>query len=227
MPHRVLQGSHAQARIRKGTAEPKTALLRCRCCWRLNCRPNSAKKDRYCEILDYQDFTIAVPAKIGDKYLERIPASKASNYWRFGVREISANDFEAIRDQATLSGYTRRLPHPTGDFQSFGPMEGSKRTRYTTYYERNPFHRSKALELHGLDCMACGMNFESQYGDRGAGFIHVHHNKPISETGATRIDAGKDLSVVCPNCHAMIHRVKSSTLSLAELRVLLSQKQGL
>lgn len=75
--------------------------------------------------------------------------------------------------------------------------------------------------------MACGMNFESQYGDRGAGFIHVHHNKPISETGATRIDAGKDLSVVCPNCHAMIHRVKSSTLSLAELRVLLSQKQGL
>jgi putative restriction endonuclease len=57
----------------------------------------------------------------------------------------------------------------------------------------------------------------------GAGFIHVHHNKPVSETGPTRLNPGTDMSVVCPNCHAMIHRKKRQTLSITELRQLLAK----
>jgi predicted HNH restriction endonuclease len=66
--------------------------------------------------------------------------------------------------------------------------------------------------------MACGFNFEAQYGELGKGFIHVHHNKPISEMGPTRINPYSDLSVLCPNCHAMIHRKKDRTLSVEELK---------
>lgn len=183
--------------------------------------PNSGKKDRYCEILEYQNFAEAVLAKVDGAYLEDIPDSKASNYWRSGVRAIAQDVFETILAHATLSGYTRKLPHLSGDFESHGPSDGSKNSRYTTYYERNPLNRAKAIEIHGLDCMVCGMNFQTQFGDLGAGFIHVHHNKPVSETGPTSINPATDLSVVCPNCHAMIHRKKNQTLSIAELKQIL------
>jgi putative restriction endonuclease len=54
--------------------------------------------------------------------------------------------------------------------------------------------------------MPCGMDFESIYGSYERGIIHVHHNNPISESGPPRINPHTDMSVVCPNCHAMIHR---------------------
>jgi 5-methylcytosine-specific restriction enzyme A len=182
--------------------------------------PNSAKKDRYCEILGYQEFAKAVPFKIDGMYLEEIPPTKESNYWRFGVREITRRIFDSIRAHATLSGYTPKLPHPNGDFESYEATEGFQKKRYTTYYERNPFYRAKAIEIHGLNCMVCGINFQTKYGDLGAGFIHVHHNKPVSETGPTRINPTTDMSVVCPNCHAMIHRGKTQALSINDLKQL-------
>lgn len=186
--------------------------------------PNSNKKDRYCEILSYQEFAKAVPFKIDGRYLEEIPKSKASNYWRFGVREITRNVFDTIRSHATLSGYAPRLPHPNGDFESYGATDGSRKSRYTTYYERNPFYRNKAIEIHGFDCMVCGINFQKQFGEWGSGFIHVHHNKPVCESGPTRINPETDMSVVCPNCHAMIHRKKSQTLSINDLKNILGKK---
>lgn len=184
--------------------------------------PDSSKKDRYCEILEYQEFEEAVPFKIGGDYLEEIPASKSSNYWRFGVREVSNNVYDTICGHAKLIGYTPSLPHPNGDFESYA-TDGTKKERYTTYYERIPFNRAKAIEAHGLSCMACGMEFSSVYGDWGEGFIHVHHNKPVSETGPTRINPRTDLSVVCPNCHAMIHRKRDTTLSISDVKRLLRE----
>jgi putative restriction endonuclease len=151
--------------------------------------PNSNKKDRCCEILGYREFVKAVPFKVNGEYLEEIPKSKASNYWRFDVREITRRVFDTIQAHATLSSYTPQLPHPNGDFESYGAAEGSNKKRYTTYYERNPFYRTKAIELHGLDCMVCGINFREKFGDWGSGFIHVHHNKPICESGPTRINS--------------------------------------
>lgn len=71
--------------------------------------------------------------------------------------------------------------------------------------------------------MACGFNFEKTYGKLGGGYIHVHHNKPISESGPTFINPRTDMSVLCPNCHAMVHRNKKCTLSLAELIAILKE----
>ena len=67
--------------------------------------PQSDKKDRYCEILNYQEFEKAVPFKINGQYLEEIPKSKRSNYWRFGVRHISQKVFYRIFGQATLTAF--------------------------------------------------------------------------------------------------------------------------
>jgi 5-methylcytosine-specific restriction protein A len=72
--------------------------------------------------------------------------------------------------------------------------------------------------------MACDLDFEERYGPLGKSFIHVHHNKPVSESGPVRIDPQIDLSVVCPNCHAMIHRKKSETLTVEDVRNLLASQ---
>lgn len=186
--------------------------------------PESSKKDRYCEILEYQEFEEAVPIKIGDAYLEDIPESKKSNYWRFGVREISKKSYEKILSPVQIKGYTLSLPNENNELESYGLIEGKKKARFSSYYERNPFYRNKAIEIHKLSCLGCGFNFESFYGELGKGYIHVHHNKPISETGPTRINPQTDLAPLCPNCHAMIHRNKNHTLSIVELKEIIKNQ---
>lgn len=50
----------------------------------------------------------------------------------------------------------------------------------------------------------CGFDFESVYGEIGAGFIHIHHRRSLAEyVGPRRLNG---LMLICPNCHAMIHR---------------------
>ena len=101
-------------------------------------------------------------------------------------------------------------------------LRGRKVVKYTTTYERDPIKREQAIAIHGLSCMACDFNFEKVYGEHGKGFIHVHHNKPLNETGETIVDPEKDLTVLCPNCHAMVHKNKKNTLTLNELIQLLN-----
>ena len=57
---------------------------------------NASKKEYYCDILTYQPFDEAVPFKINGDYVETIPESKKSNYWRDGVREITKVTFDKI-----------------------------------------------------------------------------------------------------------------------------------
>ncbi|PGQ44865.1 HNH endonuclease, partial [Bacillus thuringiensis] len=74
-------------------------------------------------------------------------------------------------------------------------------------YERNIKNRKKAIEIHGLNCYACGFNFEEIYGERGKDFIEIHHIKPLSTLEeAIVIDPETDLVPLCANCHRMVHR---------------------
>jgi predicted HNH restriction endonuclease len=55
----------------------------------------------------------------------------------------------------------------------------------------------------------CNLNFGNVYGEELAGYIHVHHLRPLSEIkGEYTVDPIKDLRPVCPNCHAVIHSRK-------------------
>ena len=85
--------------------------------------------------------------------------------------------------------------------------EGAKQTVTVNRYERNRDARAACIEYHGLRCKACDIDFEERYGPHGAGFIHVHHLKPLSKVALEyEVNAITDLVPVCPNCHAMIHR---------------------
>jgi predicted HNH restriction endonuclease len=97
---------------------------------------------------------------------------------------------------------------------------------YGTRYERNPINRVRAIEIHGTKCKACGFDFEKVYGERGRGFIEVHHIKPLfSIDKEIEINPETDLVTVCSNCHKMIHRKKNTVLTINELKLLLNEKQ--
>jgi predicted HNH restriction endonuclease len=66
--------------------------------------------------------------------------------------------------------------------------------------------------------MACGYDFEATYGIIGQGFAEVHHVVPLADAGTRETDPRTDLSVLCANCHRMVHRRRGVCLSLDELR---------
>lgn len=58
-----------------------------------------------------------------------------------------------------------------------------------------------------IACEVCGFDFESRYGDVGAGYIEVHHVRPLHDSGPTKTRLA-DLALLCANCHRMIHRAR-------------------
>ncbi len=103
-----------------------------------------------------------------------------------------------------------------------GSTEGRKRTYYGTRYERDPKNRKRALEIHGYVCKACGFDFGNVYGERGLGYIEVHHTKPLGEgSSEIYVDPQKDLIPLCANCHRIVHRFRDQVLSLDELKKLI------
>lgn len=87
-------------------------------------------------------------------------------------------------------------------------------------YERSSIARQKCIEYYGCKCYICDMEFERSYGKIGKGFIHVHHIVPLNTIGRDyKVDYIKDLIPVCPNCHAMIHRIiGNSNFSVEEIK---------
>ncbi len=101
--------------------------------------------------------------------------------------------------------------------------EGALKSVLVNKYERDILARRACLAKHGYNCSVCGLNFEERYGEIGRNFIHVHHVVPISSIGQEyQIDPENDLTPVCPNCHAMLHKGQDGqVLTTQELKALL------
>jgi 5-methylcytosine-specific restriction protein A len=103
--------------------------------------------------------------------------------------------------------------------------EGRKVSRHINHYERNPKLKAKAILLHGTKCMACSFDFGKVYGERGEGFIEVHHINPVSTLKSeTQVNPKDDLIVLCSNCHRIVHRKRDKVLSLSELKEIIMSK---
>ncbi|WP_459568400.1 HNH endonuclease [Bradyrhizobium diazoefficiens] len=94
-------------------------------------------------------------------------------------------------------------------------FEGEQRRRYILHRRREAQVRSLKIKAALIDnegvlkCEVprCGFDFGATYGELGKEFAHVHHLKPLSEAPpeGRRVKLN-ELAIVCPNCHAMIHR---------------------
>ena len=67
---------------------------------RISPDPNSAKDDLFAEIIDYRRFSRPVLSKANGTYLEQIPESKSTNYWRYRVRQIPEETYLSILARA-------------------------------------------------------------------------------------------------------------------------------
>lgn len=102
--------------------------------------------------------------------------------------------------------------------------EGARYCVMSTAIERSPLARAACIAHYGCKCDVCGFDFKKVYGELGADYIHVHHRIEISSrTGAYDVDPIEDLIPLCPNCHAMAHRVRPP-LPLEELKAIYQQE---
>ena len=137
--------------------------------------------------------------KLSDRALKRI-----ANAW---YASDDADDIQLAEEIETPNKYP----------------EGAKKTISINAIERNSKARKACIRKHGLDCAACGINFKSTYGVLGEDFIQVHHIIPIGSISEEyEVDPIKDLIPVCPNCHAMIHRV-TPPLTITQLKEILGK----
>jgi 5-methylcytosine-specific restriction protein A len=97
-------------------------------------------------------------------------------------------------------------------------LEGLRSERLVAHFERNPKLRAAAIAIHGTTCRACDFNFAANYGSRGKDYIEVHHLVPVSRmTEPSSVNPRTDMTVLCANCHRMVHRSRDKPLSLQEL----------
>ena len=128
-----------------------------------------------------------------------------------------------LRDPRGEHPFPEELPSRAEGGTTTIYVEGTATRITVNRYERSSSARRACVAANGVDCIGCGFNFGRVYGERGEGFIHVHHVVPLSQvTERYRLDPAKDLQPVCPNCHAMIHRY-DPPLSIAQLRKLLGR----
>lgn len=188
---------------------------------RLSVRPNEGKSEVFREILDC-DWT-----DLGESERAFI---KCDDLKKRGFKVdllrglcVAPTDARTFREVKRRIDEERRRASQTRDLESIVGEEGRKKGRLGNYYERKPKLRNAAIRLHGEDCMVCGFNFGRRYGERGEGFIEVHHLKPIAARGRTRVHPKKDMIVICSNCHRMIHRRRDDVWSAVRLRRLLKR----
>ena len=114
-------------------------------------------------------------------------------------------------------------------------LEGKKRIVKQKTYERSSRLRELAINHFTVDgqivCRGCGFNFAAVYGLHGAGYIEIHHLKPIFTYGDENVEktleeALRDVAPVCANCHVMIHRKRDHMLSIEELKAIIQVSKG-
>jgi len=108
--------------------------------------------------------------------------------------------------------------------------EGKVIIRYHRYRERNrkivERKKKKVQKQTGnLICECCNFNFGKTYGKHGEGFIECHHITPLSEIKGVEKTKLDDLTLLCSNCHRMIHHSRP-WLTLEQLRKIILANQN-
>jgi predicted HNH restriction endonuclease len=186
----------------------------------------------------------AVAASTDSPYTLRVPVDRlghAPRFWDFRAAAEAQDwrtglfryvpDHEAAAMREAVAALCEGIDVPVwrdvdASRQEEEYVEGQRSARLVSYYERNPRLRSAAIRAHGTRCQACGFDFARRYGDLGAGFIEVHHLRPVAGYHAqVAVDPREDMRVVCPNCHRMIHRHPAQPLTVEQLRTILSSRR--
>ncbi len=121
-------------------------------------------------------------------------------------------DLRSILQVYEILSYNETVPVGTAvaDEETNLYVEDLRKFRQHKRVERNAKLAKEAKRIHGFTCKLCGFNFEQIYGEIGQEYIEAHHLTPISKLKGEKLllDPVKDFTVLCANCHRMIHRTE-------------------
>jgi hypothetical protein len=131
--------------------------------------------------------------------------------------------FVAIRQALNIEeSHENEEPKARNDDSHAAYEEAKKRCQETHFFVRNPALIRAAKQKYGYICQVCQLDFEKQYGVIGKQYVECHHKNPLSELPDQEWERGvltkvEDVTVLCSNCHRMIHR-RRPALTIDELR---------
>lgn len=151
-----------------------------------------------------------------------------------GIWNEFSENLDSLRQVATAI----REHYPT--LKSFGVLhldtddgveEGGIFHALHKYYERDQsLIRKKKKDVFAkhtaLKCEVCEFDFAKIYGELGDQFAECHHTKPVAKMKTGEKTKQSDLSIVCANCHRMLHRGRD-LLSIAGLKAIVEKELNL
>lgn len=150
--------------------------------------------------------------------------------WEHFVKVDWENDFPEFKldlgaNQITVlelkeERLNKILDIETKAYKSIKRIEANEGERYTSeaiFRARNRALIVSKKAKSDYRCEVCNMNFREVYGDIGDGFIIAHHINPIGSRKVSSKTTLDDVSLVCSNCHYMLHR-NEPPLSINQLR---------
>jgi 5-methylcytosine-specific restriction protein A len=179
-------------------------------------RPGSSATEGFVRLLDHGRPDLSMEAVVLEPRWSHLFTKSELAVAEDRLRAISYPPASAGRVKHPLSIYPDEVD-VDGTFD-----EGVRRTITVNAYERDPQARAACIRRYGTQCYVCSFDFEKMYGSLGEGFIHVHHLLPLAQGGRVTTDPVVDLRPVCPNCHAMLHRMEPP-LPVAQLRKLMKR----
>lgn len=82
-------------------------------------------------------------------------------------------------------------------------------------------NRFRAKNDNRLFCEICSFNFQEIY---GIDYIEVHHRKAIADMKDDEVTNVEDVSLVCPNCHRIIHS-KTPHFTINEVKKIIEKNK--
>ncbi len=134
----------------------------------------------------------------------------------------SPDRFQSNNKNATLATKIQSEKISENEIQK--ACEGMMKETMYFRRQRNRAIRNQCAERDNYTCQICGFNFEKIYGERGQGFIEVHHLVPMSSYDEEHDIKLEELISLCPNCHSMIH-LGGDLIDPDELKRLLTKKE--
>ena len=127
---------------------------------------------------------------------------------KISINEIKINLLEMIEMYDFLV-YNDATSTDQEEEKKFVEDPGNLRLHYRI--ERNQKLIQQVKKVKGYKCEACQFDFVEKYGELGKEFIEAHHLIPISDLEGEKVllDPQLDFSVLCSNCHRMIHRTEN------------------
>lgn len=155
------------------------------------------------EAVTWQDAGRMPPPKTGQIILDKVIAKGVLDAIARRVQHVVARLGKISSDNSQYSSNLEREDDEVGLGQ-----EDLTKLRVHKSIERNRKLAQRAKKLLGYRCVACKLDFQEKYGGLGKGFIEAHHLTPLSELKGqiVMLDPKKDFTVLCSNCHRMIHR---------------------